>query len=275
MQDAVDKQRRMGSFKAGLDWVYRSVFLFRQNPPKWLIHALLYAVLFIMLPSVPAMPVLISLLIILFWPTFLALFMGVYREADAGRETEPRELVEEIKPNIVRLITLGGVFLAYGILTGVLLKDEMAALNVLVSEKAEAEIVMQQLSPLVIKMLLILTPMIMASWFSPMLVGFHGYGVLEAIGQSFWQCGRHLFAIAVAWTLLSLALFLVLLIASLFVGIVTAISAMLGTFLMSLVVFAMLLLVTYFLLAIQYFSYRHVYYRPPAAEAAAPEQDAG
>ena len=59
MQDAVDKQRRMGSFKAGLDWVYRSVFLFRQNPPKWLIHALLYAVLFIMLPSVPAMPVLI------------------------------------------------------------------------------------------------------------------------------------------------------------------------------------------------------------------------
>lgn len=275
MQDTVDKRRAMGPLKAGLDWVYRSVFLFRQNPPKWLIHALLYAMLFVMLPSVPALPVLISLVIILFWPTFLALFMGVFREADANRDTEPRELVEEIKPNFVRLITLGGIFLAYGILTGVLVKGEVAALNTLVSEKAEAEIVMQQLTPLIIKMLLILTPMIMASWFSPMLVGFHGFGVLEAIKHSFWQCGRLLLAITVAWTILGLALLLVLLLASLFVGVITAVSALLGTLLMSLVVFAMLLLVTYFLLAIQYFSYRHVYYRPPTSETTSPEQDAG
>src|SRR5690606_28717498 len=131
MQDTVENRRAMGPLKAGLDWVYRSVFLFRQNPPKWLIHALLYAMLFVMLPSVPALPVLISLVIILFWPTFLALFMGVFREADANRDTEPRELVEEIKPNFVRLITLGGIFLAYGILTGVLVKGEVAALNTL------------------------------------------------------------------------------------------------------------------------------------------------
>ena len=270
MQDSGDQRRKMGAFKSGLDWVYRSVFLFRQNPPKWLLHALLYAILFIMLPSIPAMPVLISLLIILFWPTFLALFMGVFREADLGRDTEPRELVEEIKPNFVKLITLGGVFLAYGILTGVMVRDEMVELNALVAGKAEAEIVMQQLLPLIFKMLLILTPMIMASWFSPMLVGFQGYGVLEAIKHSFWQCGRNLIAIIVAWSILSMSLFLVLLIAGLFVGIISAISALLGTFLMSLVVFAMLLLVTYFLLAIQYYSYRHVYYHPDAmAEAAA------
>ncbi|PKO93388.1 MAG: hypothetical protein CVU15_02240 [Betaproteobacteria bacterium HGW-Betaproteobacteria-1] len=270
MQDSGDQRRKMGAFKSGLDWVYRSVFLFRQNPPKWLLHALLYATLFIMLPSIPVMPVLISLLIILFWPTFLALFMGVFREADLGRDTEPRELVEEIKPNFVKLITLGGVFLAYGILTGVMVRDEMVELNALVAGKAEAEIVMQQLLPLIFKMLLILTPMIMASWFSPMLVGFQGYGVLEAIKHSFWQCGRNLIAIIVAWSILSMSLFLVLLIAGLFVGIISAISALLGTFLMSLVVFAMLLLVTYFLLAIQYYSYRHVYYHPEAmAEAAA------
>lgn len=271
MQDSVDQRRKMGALKAGLDWVYRSVFLFRQNPPKWLLHALLYAILFIMLPSIPAMPVLLSLLIILFWPTFLALFMGVFREADLGRDTEPRELVEEIKPNFVKLITLGGIFLAYGILTGVLVRDEMAELNALVTDKVEAEIVMQQLLPLIFKMLLILTPMIMASWFSPMLIGFQGYGVLEAIKHSFWQCGRNLIAITVAWSILSIALFLVLLIAGLFVGIISAISALLGTFLMSLVVFAMLLLVTYFLLAIQYYSYRHVYYHPEAA----PEDGAG
>jgi hypothetical protein len=269
MQGSVEKRKKMGAFKVGLDWVYRSVYLFRQNPPKWLLHALLYAMLFIMLPSIPAMPVLISLIVILFWPTFLALFMGVFREADLGRDTEPRELVEEIKPNFVKLITLGGVFLAYGILTGVLVRNEMAELNALVSDKAEAEVVLQQLLPLILKMLLILTPMIMASWFSPMLVGFHGYGVLEAIKHSFWQCGRNLIAIVVAWSIVSMSLFLVLLIAGLFVGIISAILALLGTFLMSLIVFAMLLLVTYFLLSIQYFSYRHVYYHPEViAEAA-------
>src|SRR5690606_37993828 len=113
MNAAATSNKSMGPLKTGLDWVYRSVMLFRQNPPKWLIHALLYVMLFVMLPSVPGMPVLISLLIILFWPVILALFIGVYREADLGRETEPRQLLEEMKPNIVKLITLGGFFLAY------------------------------------------------------------------------------------------------------------------------------------------------------------------
>src|SRR5690606_12448591 len=64
-----DKNAQMSPFKLGLDWVYRSVMLFKQSPPKWLLHALLYVVLFVMLPSIPGMPVLISLIIILFWPT--------------------------------------------------------------------------------------------------------------------------------------------------------------------------------------------------------------
>lgn len=266
-----DKPHSMGPFKTGLDWVYRGAYLFRQNPPKWLIHAMLYALLFVMLPSVPAMPMLISLLIILFWPACLTMFMGVFREADAGREAEPRDLVEEIKPNAVRLITLGGVFLAYGILTGVWLREDIAALNATLGDEPQAEAVMQQLSPLIIKMLLILTPMIMASWFSPMLVGFHGYSVLDAIKQSFWQCVRYVISITVAWSLLALALVAVMLIASLVIGIVSGISLLLGTLLMSLVVFILLLLATYFLLAIQYFSYRHIYYRPVTAESAGQE----
>lgn len=255
----------MNPFKTGLDWVYRSVMLFRQSPPKWLLHALLYVVLFVMLPSIPGMPVLISLVIILFWPTFLALFIGVYREADQGRDTLPRELVEQIKPNFMKLITLGGIFLAYGILTGVLVKTEMAQLNELIAKKAESAVLMEMALPFIFKMLLLLTPMIMASWFSPMLVAYQGYSVFEAIKHSFWQCWKNLVAITVSWALLTIALLGVMLIAGLAIGIITAISAFLGSILTSLMVFAMLLVVTYFLLAIQYYSYRHVYYHPEAA----------
>lgn len=259
-----DTRKEMSQFKAGLDWVYRSVMLFRQSPPKWLLHALMYVMLFVLLPSIPGMPMLISLIVILFWPTLLALFIGVYREADLGRDTEPKDLVEEIKPNFVKLITLGGIFLAYGILTGVLVKDEMAQLNALVAKKAEAEALMELALPLMAKMLLLLTPMIMASWFSPMLIAYQGYSVAEAIKHSFWQCIRNVVAITVSWTLLSVVLFAFLLIASLVVGIITAIAAFIGTMLMSLLVFITLLVVTYFLLAIQYYSYRHVYYHPEA-----------
>src|SRR5690554_7705204 len=58
LMQGTDKPHSMGPFKTGLDWVYRSAYLFRQNPPKWLIHAMLYALLFVMLPSVPVMPML-------------------------------------------------------------------------------------------------------------------------------------------------------------------------------------------------------------------------
>lgn len=262
-----DRNQPLGPFKAGLDWVYRSVMLFRKNPPKWLMHALLYVILFVMMPSIPAMPVLVSLVIILFWPTFLALFMGIYREADLGRDTEPRVLVEEIRPNFIRLITLGGMCLAYGILAGVLVKTDTASLADLVNQKAEAEVLMAQAVPLILKMLLLLAPMIMASWFSPMLIAFQGYPVLEAIKHSIWQCGKNMIAITVAWAILTIALLVLMLVAGIVMSIITAMSAFVGGILMGLVVFGMLLVMTYFLLAIQYFSYRHVYYHPEAASA--------
>ncbi|CAG0949243.1 hypothetical protein MTYP_00083 [Methylophilaceae bacterium] len=256
----------MNQFKAGLDWFYRSIMLFRQNPPKWLLVALLYVVLFVILPSIPGMPVLLSLLVILFWPCLLALFIGMYREADLGRETEFGQLVEQIKPNIVRLITLGGVFLAYGILMGVFVRGDAEALNRLISQQADTEVLLAQMTPLMLKLLLMLAPMIMASWFSPMLIAFQGYSVLDAIKHSLWQCWRNLIGITVAWALLTLALVVAMLIAGILIGLITALSKVIGTIFMSLILLGCLLLVTNFLLAIQYFSYRHVYYHPELAE---------
>ncbi len=258
------QEKAMGPFKTGLDWVYRSIMLFRQSPPKWLLYALLYVILFIMLPSIPGMPVLISLIVILFWPTLLALFIGVYREEDWGREADPRKLVEEIRPNFVRLISLGGIFLAYGILTGFLVKDEMTAFAALVEQKADPEMLIGLAMPLMLKMLLLLTPMILASWFSPMLVAYHGYSVLDAIKHSLWQCWRNMIAITVSLTLLGAGISALMLVAGVLVGLITALSGVVGAVLMSLVVLGSLLIITYFLLAIQYYSYRHVYYHPAA-----------
>lgn len=265
--NATPAHKTMGPFKTGLDWVYRSILLFQQNPPKWLVCALLYVTLFVMLPSIPGMPVLISLFVILFWPLALALFIGVYREADLGRDTEPRQLLEEMKPHVVRLVTLGGVFLVYSLLTGFLVKDEMAQLALLVEQKSGPEVIMPLALPLISKMLLLLVPMIMASWFSPMLVAYQGFSVVEAIKHSLWQTWRNMVAITVAWLLLTVALLGFLLVVGLIIGAVATLVALLGALLMSMVVLGCLLIVTYFMLAIQYFSYRHVYYHPQATVA--------
>jgi uncharacterized protein involved in cysteine biosynthesis len=69
----------------------------------------------------------------------------------------------------------------------------------------------------------------------------------------------------VAWTLLTATLVLVMLIAGIVISLLTAISPVIGTIVMSLVLLGCLLIVTNFLLAIQYFSYRHVYYHPEAS----------
>lgn len=251
------------SVKTGLSWVTGSLQIFLLSPNKWLLLALAYVVIFVVLPSLPHMPVLVALLVILFWPCFIALAIGIYREADQGRDTKLADLFQQIKPRMGMLIALGGVCLVYGILVGMFTSGDTHALSELINQKADPKQILTQAMPLMTKALLFFTPLLMATWFSPMLIAYQEFSVLEAIKHSLWASWRNLVTLGVAWLALTLALIVVMLVMGVVVGLVATISQVLSTILMILLILGSLLVGTSFMFAIQYFSYRHVYYQQP------------
>lgn len=264
MNDETSLNNRPSQVKTGLNWVIGSFYLFRKSPSKWLSLALAYVLLFLVLPVLPHMPTLIALLVILVWPSFIAVIIGAYREVDQERDTKVAELLAQIKPYIGRLVALGGVCLVYGVLMGMITRGDSEALGVLINQKAaDPQLILTQALPLMLKLGLLITPLIMATWFSPMLIAYQGFSVAEAIKHSIWVSLRNLVALSVAWLGLTIALVSVMLIAGIIVGMVGAMSQTLGGVLMSLVLLASFLLATSFLLAIQYLSYRHEYYQQP------------
>ncbi len=251
------------SVKVGLSWVTGGLQLFSQSPGRWLLLALAYVMLFVVLPSIPHMPLLITLLVILFWPCFIAMAIGLYREADQGRDTELADLLQQIKPRVGGLIALGGICLVYGILVGMFASGDTQALNDLINQKADSGQILTQALPLLAKILVVLTPLLMATWFAPMLIAYQEFSVAEAIKHSLWASWRNLVTLGVAWLALTLAMVLVMLVMGIVVGLVATISQTLSLILMSLMLLGGLLLTTSFMFAIQYFSYRHVYYQQP------------
>lgn len=251
------------SVKTGLSWVTASLQIFLLSPSKWLLLALAYVAIFVVLPSLPHMPVLIALLVILFWPCFIALAIGLYREADQGRNTELTDLFQQIKPRMGMLIALGGICLVYGILVGMFTNGDTQVLGELINQKADPRQILTQALPLMAKVLIFFTPLLMATWFSPMLIAYQEFSVLEAIKHSLWASWRNLVTLGVAWLVLTLALVLVMLVMGIVVGLVAVISQALSTILMVLLLLCSLLVGTSFMFAIQYFSYRHVYYQQP------------
>lgn len=251
------------SVKTGLSWVTGSLQLFLLSPNKWLLLALAYVAIFVVLPSLPHMPVLIALLAILFWPCFIALAIGLYREADQGRNTKLADLFQQIKPRMGMLIALGGICLVYGFLVGMFASGDTQALSELVNQKADPGQILTQALPLMAKVLIFFTPLLMATWFSPMLIAYQEFSVLEAIKHSLWAFWRNLATLGVAWLALTLAMVLAMLAMGVVVGLVAVISQALSTILMILFILGSLLVGTSFMFAIQYFSYRHVYYQQP------------
>jgi hypothetical protein len=101
--------------------------------------------------------------------------------------------------------------------------------------------------------------MIMATWFSPMLIAFNNYTVIKAIKSSIAGSLQYMLAMGVAWLLLTLGIFALLMIAGIFMALISSSLPILGQLVMPAVVFGSLLLATALMLAFQYVSYRDVF----------------
>jgi hypothetical protein len=243
--------------------VKESVALFRQSPRKWLLLALAYVSLFMMLPSLPGFQF-FAFLTILIWPIFIALAIRMYRNAELNNTESLSSIMNMVQPKMATLILLGIVCLLYGVVVNYLLNADIQGLTALTQGSAEISesqmaALVQKMLPFLLKLTLFLIPLMMATWFSPMLIAFNNYSLGKAIKSSIAGSLQHMIAMAASWLLLTVGIVTLMLLAGIVVGIVGALIPGMAQLLMSLLVFGCLLLASALMLAFQYVSYRDVF----------------
>lgn len=251
------------SAKTGKSWISESIALFKLAPNKWILLASAYVAIFMMIPSLPGFQ-LFSLITILIWPIFMVIPITMYRNADNNITQSLSEIIEMIKPKMRPLIMLGGIFLLYGLLVSLLLNSDIDGLvgmtkGIETMTDTQAEALFQMMLPLLLKLTLALIPMMMATWFSPMLIAFNNYTVAKAIKSSIAGSLQYVLALGIAWVLLTVGIFTLLVLAGIVIALMSSFAPMLGPLLMPILVFGCLLLATALMLAFQYVSYRDVF----------------
>jgi hypothetical protein len=246
----------------GISWVKESVALFKQQPQKWLLLALAYVIIFMMLPSIAALGFL-AIFTVIIWPVFTAFAVMLYRSADYGKNESLETLFNQVKPHFKNLMTLGLLALVYVTITSLLLNSDMQSMMAFIQQKAELTEdqytqFAEKFIPFMGKLMLILIPMFMATWYSPMLISLNQYSVVNAIKSSIAGVLQYIVSLIVAWLVLTSSVMLVMMVLGLVLGITG-----LAKFLFPLLFFAILLISTAMVFAFQYVSYRDIFRAAP------------
>jgi len=249
--------------KTGISWVKESLEIFKQSPRKWLLLALAYVGLFMMLPALPGFQF-FAIATILIWPIFIAVAMRMYRNAENATFETLSSIIKLVQPKMSALIVLGLVCLLYGIIVNFLLNTDLQGMAAITQGKAEMNesqmlALMQKMLPFLLKLTLFLVPLMMSTWFSPMLIAFNNYDLVKAVKSSIAGTLQHMVALTAAWLLLTAGIILLMLFTGIFVGIVGSLVPMMAQLFMSMLVFGCLLLASALMLAFQYVSYRDVF----------------
>ena len=253
--------------KTGISWVKECLALFRQSPRKWLLLAFAYISFFIMLPSVPGLQIM-AFVTILLWPVFIVFAAALYKNADTGVQRSLADVWAGIKPKVPQLMLIGLLCLIYGTLMGMFLNGDWEGLMQVAQQKtrmtdAQAALIIQKMLPFMLKFSLLMLPLLMATWFSPMLVALNGYFVLKAIKSSIAGCLQYLVAMTVAWLILAVGVVSVMLGLGIVLGIIGALVPVVAEVFTPALLFMSLLMATALMLAYQYVSYRDVFRAAP------------
>ena len=261
--------------KLGFSWVSQSYYLFKQHPAKWLALSSMYLFVFQLFPIVllglieninqnhGSVLVLflvgfIGLALTFSWPVFTSFIIGVCRETDANRTTSMGVVFNRVKPHIHQLIFLGVAFLLYRILMVGMFETEIQSLDM---QRLDKEMMPIGFWWLMLKVLLLQIPLLLATWYSPLLISYHQYSLFKSVYHSIWAALHNIVSLITAWLVLTVGVAAMMLVLGIFVGIFTLVSKGLAASLgMLLLIFASLIAIA-FLFSIQYFSFMAMYYK--------------
>jgi len=249
--------------RIGISWVSESYALFKQAPQKWLFVALAYIGLFVVLPTVPDLQI-FALLMILIWPMAIAVITRLYRNAEIQKQEDLSTVIQTLKPKMSLLVSLGFICLLYFSVLGYFLGEDATLLNEVANNQGkmtEKEIaaIVQKIIPFFFKFLVMLIPLYMITWFSPMLIAFNNYPLVKALKSSLAGVLQYLVALVAAWVMLISVFLLLTIISSMLASMLSAMVPSVARSLISFFTFGSMVIISALMLAFQYVSYRDVF----------------
>jgi hypothetical protein len=230
------------TFKDSIRWNKESFLLFKKTPNQSLMLSLTYLFIFMLLPSVPMVQV-FSIASILIWPIFLVFAVNFYKIHDKNKNETFLAVYEKIKPRLLTLLALGLICLTYaGIVTMVLNSN-----------------VINNFLPMIGKLILLLLPLLMGTWFSPMLIVYNHYSLFKSIKSSIAGSLMYIIPLGLSWLIFSTTAILFMLSCGVLIGSLASFFPNIGSSLMGAVIFFALLVITSVMFAFQYISYRDIF----------------
>lgn len=172
-------------------WIINGFNLFKANPVMWIILLVIYLV--IMIP-VSMLPVIGSVVSTLLAPVFAAGMMWGCQALVKNQDLEINHLFEGFKHNTSQLVKIGGIYilsLLFVTVIVVMLLDKETVELVLEGKDLSQEQADGMLLPMLIA-LMMMTPVLMAYWFSPVLAGLHNLSAVDAMKLSFSACLKNM-----------------------------------------------------------------------------------
>jgi len=249
----------------GYSWVQETVALFKQQKGRWLFISMTY-LLFMLLSSLSSS--VLAIFSIVLWPAVTAYVLLIYRSFEMGKQENAQQILQQLMPSIKPLLLLGFLAIVYLMLMGLLLNDDMQALvdvakmNEAMSDEERVALLKQAL-PLYTKLLLMLIPLFVITWFSPLLIAVNQYPVIKAIKSSIAGVLQYFAALNIAWLVLTAYLMLFSVLAALIGGVLAVIG---GAALSTMALLAIAVLGTSLFFAFQYVSYRDVFRAAPVVQ---------
>ncbi len=200
----------------GWRWIAEGIALFQKSPLMWLMITLGLFVAYKLILFIPV----VGVAAILMMPIVLVGLMEGCRALDLGRPLKPAYLLSGFTHNTAALATLGAVYLAGNLLI-VLVIAQLAGdsltqvLQFMAKEKVTPEnihLIREAVSKATVAVLvgwLLSIPLVMASWFSPLLVYLHDMKIAQAMLLSLRACIHNMMPFLIYGGLLFGALMLV------------------------------------------------------------------
>lgn len=180
--------------KQGLQWILSGFYLFRKAPLAWIMVCF---TLILVAMTVSLIPLVGKFIFTLISPVFLAGIMLGCKNMEQGRPLEIAHLLAAFRTNPASLITIGGIYLIGQILIiglVVLIGGSQMTDMLLYGKRVDESELMGVMSSMLTSSLIAFTlsiPLMMASWFSPLLVIFHNVPPIVAMQRSFFACLRN------------------------------------------------------------------------------------
>ncbi len=181
-------------------WVRLSIWLLKSNIRLSLFLGMVYLSLYI-LPGVANLQFLMPITI-LAWPIVAAVYVNAYKKISLNKPFLFRDIFKIPRKSIRTLLALGVICFAYTIFMSLVLGDSFQSVMLLSQEPAGTAYLAKELGVMLIQIILLSIPLLMATWFSPLLIIYNEFTLFKAIKSSLAGSLLFIFPIVLAWFIL-------------------------------------------------------------------------